>query len=321
MERRALFAGGLIAPVILEAQQADKVARIGVLSFGGPEPMRDGLRRALVDLGYVEGRTFVIEHRWADGRTDRLPALVAALLDANVNVIVASATPSIEAAMNATRQIPIIMATAGDALRTGLVTNLARPRGNVTGLSLALVELAGKTVELLREALPEAKRFACVVHRDDPLHRAFLSEAESSARGIGLEVRPTILRSVGELEPALGSIARDRVGGVLVQPIFTVDPEVRSTLVRLMLKHRLPAVSGLRRFAEAGGLIAYASEFSDLPKRAAVYVDRILKGATPGDLPVEQPTRFELVFNLRTARTLGIAIPRPLLQRADHVIE
>jgi putative ABC transport system substrate-binding protein len=324
MERRALLVGALtalVAPVKLGAQQRHRVFRIGVLSFGTPEPFREEFRRALADLGYVEGRNVVIEHRWADGQTGRLSMLAAALVQADVNVIVASATPSIQAAMEATSQIPIIMAAAGDALRTGLVANMARPGGNVTGLSLALVELAGKTVELLREALPGATRFACVVHREDPLHREFLSEAESSARRLGLELRPAILRSVGELEAALGSIARDRVGGIVVQPIFTVDPAVRSTLVRLTLKHRLPAVSGLRRFAEAGGLIAYASEFSDLPKRVAVYADKILKGATPASLPVEQPTHFQLVFNLKTAKTLGVTIPQPVLLRADHVIE
>jgi putative ABC transport system substrate-binding protein len=324
MNRRALLVGaltGLVAPVSLGAQPSDRVFRIGVLSFGAPEPFREEFRRALADLGYVEGRNVVIEHRWADGQTGRLPTLAAALVRADVNLIVASATPSVQAAMEATSHIPIIMAAAGDALRTGLVASMARPGGNVTGLSLALIELAGKTVELLREALPRATRFGCVVHREDPLHREFLSEAESSARRLGLELRPAILRSVGELDAALGSIARDRVGGIVVQPIFTVDPAVRSTLVRLTLKHRLPAVSGLRRFAEAGGLIAYASEFRDLPKRAAIYADKILKGATPASLPVEQPTHFELVFNLKTAKTLGVTIPQPVLLRADHVIE
>jgi len=168
-------------PGVAQAQQADKVARIGVLSFGRPEPFQNGFSRALADLGYVEGRNVIIEHRWADGQTDRLPRLAAALVRANVSVIVASATPSVQAAMDATHLTPIIMAAAGDALGTGLVTNLARPGGNVTGLSLALIELAGKTVGLLREALPRARRFACVVHSEDPLHRAFLGEAESSA--------------------------------------------------------------------------------------------------------------------------------------------
>jgi putative ABC transport system substrate-binding protein len=324
VKRRVLLGGALaalVAPVDLEAQHGARVARIGVLSFGAPEPFREGFRRALADLGYVEGHNVVVEHRWADGQIDRLPKAAAELVRTNVHLIVASSTPSVRAAMDATRHIPIVMAAAGDALRTGLVTNLARPGGNVTGLSLALVELAGKTVELLREALPRATRFACVVHREDPLHREFLGEAEASARRLGLQLRPATLGGVGELDAALGAIARDGVGGVVVQPIFTVDPEVRATLVRLTLKHRLPSVSGLRRFAEAGGLAAYASEFSDLPKRAATYVDRILKGATAGDLPVEQPTRFQLVFNLKTARTLGLTIPRLLLQRADHVIE
>jgi putative ABC transport system substrate-binding protein len=324
MRRRAFLASalaGLAAPPSLEAQQPDKVARIGVLSFGAPEPFREGFRRALAELGYVEGRNVVIEHRWAGGQPDRLPMLAAALLRANVNVIVAAATPSVQAAMEATARIPIVMAPAGDALRTGLVTNLARPEGNVTGLSLALIELAGKTVEILREALPRTARVACVVHQQDPLHRRFLEEAESAARRLGLEFRAAVLKGSGELDAALGSMARDQVGGVVVQPIFSVDPEVRSALVRLTLKHRLPAVSGLRRFAEAGGLIAYASEFGDLPRRAAIYVDKILKGATPGSLPVEQPRHFQLILNLKTAKALGLAIPRAMLLRADHVIE
>ena len=327
MERQVFLAGTLtvlVAPVVLAAQQPAKVAaRIGVLAFGAPEPFRADFMRALRDLGYIEGRDIVIEHRWADGQMGRLAALAAELVRANVTIIVASSTPSVQAAMEVTRHTPIIMAAAGDALRTALVTNLSRPGGNVTGLSLALVELAGKTVDLLRETLPRATRFACVVHRADPLHRAFLGEAELSARRLGIAFRPAILRSAAEpeLDEALGAIAKDRVGGVVVQPIFTVDPEVRSALVRLTLKHRLPAVSGLRRFAEAGGLVAYASEFSDLPKRAAVYVDKILRGARAGELPVEQPTHFQLVFNLRTAKALGLTIPRPLLLRADHVIE
>ena len=324
MDRRTVLAGivtCLAAPLAAEAQQAGKVARIGVLSFGVPEPFREGFRRALLEHGYVEGRNLVIEYRWASGRTDRLPGLAAELVRQNVDLIVAGATPSIRAAMNATRMIPIVMATAGDAPRTGLVNNLARPGGNVTGLSLALIELAGKTVELLREALPRVTRIGCVVHAEDELHRGFLSEAETAAGRLGLHLRPVTLRNVGELDAAFGSMVRERIAAVVVQPIFTVDPEVRMTLVRLLVKHRLPAVSGLRRFAEAGGLIAYASEFSDLPRRAAIYVDKILKGATPGDLPVEQPTHFQLVFNMKTAKALGLTIPPVLLLRADHIIE
>ena len=311
----------LAAPTALEAQQAQRIARIGVLSFTSPNPFQDAFRQALVDLGYVEGRNVAIEHFAAGGDTDRLADLAAALVRANVNVIVANATPSIQAAKEATDKIPIVMAPAGDALRTGLVTNLARPERNVTGLSLALVELAGKTVELLRETLPRSTRFGCLVHSEDPLHRDFLAEAKLSATRLGLQFTPAILSGAQELDAALGALARERVGGVVVQPIFTLASEMLSTVVKLTFQYRLPAVSGLRRFAEAGGLVAYASEFSDLPKRAAIYVDKILKGAKPGSLPVEQPTRFQLVFNLRTAKTLGVTIPRPLLLRADELIE
>jgi len=325
MKRRAFFAlvsGSLLAaPRAVEAQQAGNAARIGVLSFGVPEPFREGFRQALLEHGYVEGRNVMIEHRWASGQTERLAGLAAELVRRNVDLIVASATPSIQAAAAATRSIPVVMAAAGDALRTGLVNNLARPGGNVTGFSLALVELAGKTVSLFREAVPHLRRIACVVHREDPLHRGFLSEVESSARRIGLHFRPFTLGNTTELGGALASIGRDEATGVIFQPIFVVDPQVRATVVRLTLEYRLPSVSGLRRFAEAGGFVAYASEFSDLPKRAAVYVDKILKGARPGDLPVEQPAHFQLVFNLKTAKALGLTIPPSLLARADQVIE
>ncbi len=256
MDRRtflATIAGGLLAaPLAAEAQQAGKAARVGVLFFGTPEPFGERFRQALLEHGYIEGQNLVVEYRWASGRTDRLAGLAAELVRQDVDVIVAYATPSIQAAMGATRTIPIVMATAGDALRTGLVSNLARPGGNVTGLSLALIELAGKTVELLREALPRVTRIACVVHTEDPLHRGFLSEAEVAAGRLGLHFRPVLLGSVGEMDAAFGSIVREGVGAAVVQPIFTVDPHDRATLVRLTLKHRLPAVSGPRSFAEAG---------------------------------------------------------------------
>jgi putative ABC transport system substrate-binding protein len=326
VDRRAFIGtltGGLLSvPLAAEAQyKAGKTARVGVLFFGTSEPFGEGFRQALLEHGYIEGQNLAVEYRWASGRTDRLAGLAAELVRQDVDVIVAYATPSIQAAMGATRTIPIVMATAGDALRTGLVSNLARPGGNVTGLSLALIELAGKTVELLREALPRVTRIACVVHTEDPLHRGFLSEAEVATGRLGLHFRPVLLRSVGEMDAAFGSIVREGVGAAVVQPIFTVDPQDRATLVRLTLKHQLPAVSGLRSFAEAGGLMAYTSEFSDLPRRAVVYVDKILKGAQPGDLPVEEPTHFNLVLNLKAAKALGLTIPPSLRQRADQVIE
>ena len=296
--------------------QSARVARVGVLSFGEPEPYRSRLVNALRDLGYVEGRNLAIEHRSAGDDAGRLSPLAVELARSNVEVIVARTTPSIQAAMSATRTIPIVMATAGDALRTGLVASLARPGGNVTGLSLTLVELAGKTVELLREAVPRLTRVACIVHRDDPLHEAFLREGRESARRVDLAFRPLTVQSLAELERAFASNTWGSEVGVMLQPIFAVDAGQRAAVVRLTLAHRSPAVCGLARFAEDGGLMAYASEFDDVAQRAARYVDRILKGATPGSLPVEQPKDFALSINVRTAKSLGIAIPRTLLARA-----
>ncbi len=259
MDRRRFLltsmAGAFAVPPVVGAQQADKVARIGVLSFGAPEPFREGFRRALVDLGYVEGRNVVIEHRWADGQTDRLPTLAAALLRANMDLIVASATPSVQAAMEATRHIPIIMAAAGDALRTGLVTNLARPGGNVTGLSLALVELAGKTVELLRETL--ASRHA--VRLRGAQRGSATSRVSRRGRVVGPETRlPVSAGHPGKRwrTRCCARLDRARSGwkALSSSPSSRWIRRSDRTLVRLTLKHRLPAVSGLRRFAEAGGL-------------------------------------------------------------------
>jgi putative ABC transport system substrate-binding protein len=292
-----------------------------VLSFAAAEPFGSPFRKALENLGYAEGRNVAVVQLAAGGDIERVALLADELVRANVDVIVANTTPSIQAAMKATVRIPIVMAVAGDALRTGLVTNLARPGGNVTGLSLALVDLAGKSVELLREALPRATRLAALVHSQDPLHREFLAEAESSAARLGLRFRPAVVGSAKELDATFQALAADRAEGMVVQPIFTLDAQTRAAVARLALRHRIAAVSGLRRFAEAGGLAAYASEFRDLAGQAAVYVDKILRGARPGDLPVEQPTRFELVFNRKTARALGIEIPRALLLRADQVLE
>jgi len=311
----------LITPLAAEGQQAGKVARVGVLLYGAPEPFQAEFRQAMLDQGYVAGRNLVVEYRWAGGNSERLAGLAAELVRLDVNVIVAFATPSIQAAIAATRTIPIVMATAGDALGTGLVSNLAHPGGNVTGLSLALIELAGKTVEVLHEALPRTKQIACIVNTKDRLHRGFLSEVETAAGRLGLQFRPVLLESAAELDAAFRSLVRGGVGAAIVQPIFAVDPQDRAKLVQLTLTHRLPVISGWRAYAESGGLIAYASEFRDLPLRAASYVVKILKGAKPGDLPVEQPTKFDLVINLKTAKALGLTIPPSVLLRADQIIQ
>lgn len=303
------------------AQPSGSVPRIGVLMYGAPDPFRENFRRGLATLGYVEGQDLLVIYRTAGGRTERLAALADELVREDVRVIVAQATPSIQAAMVATRTIPIVMATGGDALGSGLVTSLARPEGNVTGLSLSLIELAGKTVEVLREALPRATRMACLVHADDPLHRGFLREAQLAAPRLGLHLTPVVVKRTAELDGAFATMTRERIDAVVIQPLFATDPQVLAKLVQLTLKHRIPAASGLRRFADGGGLMVYASEFPDFAARVAVYVDRLLKGAMPADLPVERPTRFQLIVNLKTARALGVTLPPALLLRADHLIE
>jgi putative ABC transport system substrate-binding protein len=302
--------------------QSRRPARVAYLNFGSPEPFGGGLRHALAQLGYIEGRNIALEVRSAGGQFDRIEALAAEVVALKPDVIVAGATPTVMALMKATRTIPIVMATAGDAVKTGLVSTLARPGGNVTGLSLALVELAGKMVELVHEALPAAARVACIVNTRDPLHRGFLAEAEGAAKRLSLELRPVLLREPGQVDPAFASLGKARIAAIVVHPIFIVGaPEDRARFVDLTLRHRLAAVSGQRIFADAGGFMAYASNYSDAPKRAALYVDQILKGANPAELPVQQPTKFELVVNNKTAKALGIAVPRNLLLRADEVIE
>jgi putative ABC transport system substrate-binding protein len=250
-----------------------------------------------------------------------LPSLAGELVALEVDVLIGNSTPAVEALKAATSSIPIVMAPAGDALGSGLVTNLARPGGNITGLSLALVEMAGKTMELLHAVVPRAKRLACLVHEKDPLHVPFLAEAETATGRLGLGMRPAIIRAAAEVEVALGAMASEGVGAVLVQPILVLHPNDRSRLIALALRHRLPTASGLTSFAEAGGLLTYASEFTDAWRQAAVYVDRLLRGTRAGDLPVERPTTFTLVINLRTARALGLTIQPAVLARADRLIQ
>jgi putative ABC transport system substrate-binding protein len=298
-----------------------RTPRIGALTFGTFEARLDRLREALRSLGYVEGRDFVLESREAEGRQIRLATLARQLVALEVDVLVGNSTPVIEALKAATSTIPIVMAPAGDALGSGLVPSLARPGGNVTGLSLALVEMAGKTMEVLQTVVPQTRSLACLVHEKDPLHLPFLAEAETAAARLGLPMRPVIIRAAAELETTFGAMASQGVGAVLVQPILVLHPNDRSRLITLALRHRLPAASGLASFAEAGGLLTYASEFKDTWRRAAIYVDKILRGARAGDLPVERPTIFTLIINLKTARALGLTIPSSVLARADRLIQ
>jgi len=304
------------------AQQPAKVFRIGFLGSGGPvdhAPRVDVFRQGLRDLGYVEGRTATIEYRLAEGKMERLPALAAELVALKVDVIVASGTPTALAAKNATTTIPIVFATSGDPVGT-LVASIARPGGNITGLSLVGPELVARQLQLLKEAVPKASRVAVLANPDNPYTLTMVKEVETAARS--LRVRTHFVESRGGVatDAAFDAMAKERSNALLVlfDPILTGQ---RTRITELANKHRLPSMYPHREYAEVGGLMAYGASLTDLYRRAATYVDKILKGARPADLPVEQPTKFELVVNLGTAKSLGLTIPPTLLSRTDETIK
>jgi len=311
----------LAAPLVAKAQQPPRGSpRIGVLIFrpAATKASHEAFRQGLRDHGYVEGQNIFIEWRSADGRTDRADALAAELVRLKVDVIVAEFTPAAQAAKNATQAIPIVMAAAGDPVATGLVASLARPGGNVTGLSNIASELSGKRLDLLREVVPGLTRAGMLIHGGDPLDKEFVDETRVAAQKAGIHLTVAGVPSPAQLDPALSAFVKDRVGAVIVQANLPV-PSVQ--IVQLMLRHRLPSISVLNEFAESGGLMSYGANLSEIYRQAAGYVDRILRGAKPADLPVERPTKFELVINVKTAKALGLTIPRSLLLRADQVIE
>jgi putative tryptophan/tyrosine transport system substrate-binding protein len=289
---------------------------IGVLLVGGREPFASQFDGGLRELGYVVGRNLQIESRSAGGSLTGLPELAAELVRLNVDVIVASETPAVHAAKKATSTIPIVMAPAGDPLGTGLVPSLARPGGNVTGLSAATAELAGKSLELLREIAPSIRQVAALADPTNPFSKSFLEQIHLTARGIGVEVQVAMVRGVDEYDAAFMDMKRRHTEAVIVQPTLP-----RNRAIELALEHRLPSVSGNRAFPDAGGLMSYAASLADRYRNAATYVDKILKGAKPADLPVQQPVKFELVINLKTAKAIGVTIPPMLLSRTDEVIE
>ena len=329
MDRRAFIStltGGLLAaPLAAEAQPAAKVARIGFLatSLAANPHLTDAFGQGLRDLGYVEGRTVVIEYRDAEGNLERLPALAAELVALKVDVIVSPNTPAALAAKQATRTLPIVFVGVGEPVASGLVSSLARPGGNVTGLSVVSPELVGKWLELLTQAVPEVSRVAVLRQpgaMDERTEKDMLKGAEVAARALGVRLQFVEARSSADLERAFSDMIRERAGALTVRPAPMFVSE-RRRLVDLAAKNRLPAVYPWREFVDAGGLMAYGPNLADLYRRAAPYVDKILRGAKPGDLPVEQPTKFELAINLKTAKALGLTIPPSLLQRADQVIE
>jgi putative tryptophan/tyrosine transport system substrate-binding protein len=307
-------------PLPAHAQQpAADVPRVGVLMFmpmtkAAQEDFRQGFR----DHGYVEGQNIVVEWRSAEGSTDRATALAVDLVRLKVGVIVAEFTPAVRAAKNATQTIPIVMASAGDPIATGLVASLARPGGNITGFTNLASELSGKRLELLREIIPGITHVGLLIHGADPLDKAFVEETRAAAVKAGIQVHVRSVPRPEELTPALAAMTKERVGAVIILANLPVPAQ---QVAQSALRERLPSISVLNQFAEAGGLMSYGASVTDIRRRAASHVDRILKGAKPADLPVEQPTKFELVINLKTAKALGLTIAPSLLLRADQVIQ
>jgi putative ABC transport system substrate-binding protein len=326
---RRVFLGGLaggllVAPRAADAQPVGKVHRIGYLGSGSstsnphlPGAFRQGLR----ELGWIEGQNIVIEYRFAEGRLDRLPALAAEVVRMKVDIIAASPTPAALAAKNATGTIPIVFTSVPDPVGLGLVASLARPGGNVTGLTYSVgFNIFGKDLELLKEAVPKARRVAVLANPASPSGPLTISEITGAARSLGLQLLLLEARGPDDFEGAFTAMAKERVGALFVVTDPAFIPH-RARLVDLTAKNRLPSIFTQREDAEAGALMSYGPSLSDIYRRAATYVDKILKGAKPADLPVEQPTKFELVINLKTARALGLTIPPSLLQRADDVIQ
>ena len=312
----------LAAPVAGWAQPAGKVPRIGFLFYGAPGPSAevDAFRQGLRELGYIEGRNINVEYRFASGSVGRLPELATELVRLKVDVIVTPTTPASMAAKQATGTIPIVFAVVADAVGAGLITNFARPGGNITGLTSISAELSGKRLELLKQVAPKASRLAVLYNPSDRSNVLMLKELQESAPALGLTMHPLEVRGPGEFEGAFAALTRERAQALFgAAGVLTL--EHRKTLVSLATKSRIPVMWGHRQFVEVGGLMSYAVNYYDQLRRAAIYVDKILKGAKPGDLPVEQPTRYELVINLTAAKAIGLTIPQALLGRADQVIE
>ncbi len=331
MDRRgfvgSLAVGILAVPCVAPAQAARKIYRIGILGSStptsemvGPQPRNPAvvaLLRGLHELGYVYGEHFVTEARSGEGKPQRYPIVAAELVGLQVDVIVAGG-PVLPALKQATSTIPVIMGAAGDPVREGFVQSLRRPGWNFTGLSLQLVETTVKRLELLKELVPGAAPVA--VLRSDPAGLSSWQAAESAAKERGWKLISLVIRDAVEIEAAFKAAAAAGVGGLLVLPIGILDPHARR-IAELAAKSRLPAMYGLRFYVEAGGLISYSADVIEMWRRAAVFVDKILKGANPADLPVEQPTKFELVINLKAARSIGLTIPKQVLSRADEVMQ
>ena len=328
MRRRTLLAstlGLLAAPIAAVAQSPARVHRIGLLGGSGPASpeashLWDAFLQGLRDLGYVDGQNAVIEGRWYGDRTDLVPVLASELVRLPVDVIVAGTAPAPEAAKRATSTTPIVMLSHPDPVGSGLVASLARPGGNVTGLSSLSPELRGKQIQLLKEALPSLSRVAILSNPSIPSHAMDVKETEVAARALKMRLQVLEVRAPSELAGAFSAATKERAGALVVLS-GTIFFAHRTRIVELATQSRLPAMYSWRENAEAGGFMVYGPSLRDNWRRAAWYVDRILKGAKPGDLPVEQPTKLELVVNLKAASALGVTFPPAVLARADEIIE
>ena len=314
----------LLGPLTASAQRANKVPRIGVL-WGGPaafaRPYVEAGRRVLGELGYVEGKDFTVEYRFGERRPGAVDALAAELVQLKVDVIVAAGDPAIQAAQRATTTLPIVMVAAGDPVRGGLVASLARPGGNITGMTFLSRELAAKRLEILKEAVPTASRVAVLWNPDNPGGLLGFKATQAAAETLRLTLQSFEVRKVADFEPAFRAMAdaHAQANIVLTDPLTSAFGG--RLVADLAMKGRLPIMCELREFTDSGGLISYGPSLLSMAQRTATYVDKILKGAKPGDLPVEQPTKFELVINLKTARALGLTIPPSVLIRAEEVIQ
>jgi putative ABC transport system substrate-binding protein len=327
MMGRRTFIGAVAGSLVVAAfrstaQQGERIYQVGILSLGtfsaSPAGISAGFIPAMRELNYVEGRNLVVKRASAEFKIDRLPSLAADLVQAKVDVIVTTSTAETLAAKSATSVIPIVMTLAPDPVENGLVTSLARPGGNVTGLMSVVPGITEKYVELLHEAVPSATRFAVV--SGTTLFPEIRRELEGAARRLGIILYFTGIQVPDEIDPALTRARKDGAGGIIA-PLSAVTSRYRVQLVQLALKHRLPGIYWDREYVEAGGLMSYGASLNGVGRRAAYFVDKILKGSKPADLPVEWPTKFELVINLNTAKALGLAVPQSLLVRADEVIQ
>ncbi len=319
-----LVLGLLAAPSLAEAQQTKRIPRIAILSnarAGGPWVAIDGLRQGLRDLGYIEGQTIIIEYRFTERRYERFPQLAAELVSLNPEVIVTSTTPGVLAAKRATTSIPIVVGSAGDLTKRGIVASLARPGGNITGMTFhSKPERISKQLAVLKEAVPKISHVALLVN---PARRGSTFEVgdlEPLSRALGIRLRRVEARGIDEFETAFSVMAESGVDALLMENDSVLNQN-RKRITKLAAKEGLPSVSQRPAFAEAGGLMSYGTSIKDMWRRAATHVDKILKGAKPGDLPVERPVKFNLVVNLKTAKQLGITIPPEVLYRADKVIK